>query len=226
MSATSTEAQALRYAEELGGLIGRERRARRQAETTAAELPASYVTTVRALAAALDLRDDATGAHAKRVTALGLALARAVAPALLVDPQLEFGFLLHDVGKIGVPDAVLLKLGPLDPAETELMRRHSELGERIVADIPYLGQTVRGVIRSHHERWDGHGYPDRIAGEDIPFPARMFSIVDAYDAMTSDRPYRLAMSADAAAEELIAQSGRQFDPDLVPVFLAIVRVNE
>jgi HD-GYP domain-containing protein (c-di-GMP phosphodiesterase class II) len=189
-------------------------------------LQASYATTVRALAAALDLRDDATGAHAKRVTALGLSLARAVAPSLLVDPQLEFGFLLHDVGKIGVPDAVLLKLGPLDRAETDLMRRHSRLGERIVADIPYLGPIVREVIRSHHERWDGNGYPDRIRGDDIPFPARMFSIVDAYDAMTSDRPYRLAMSADAAVEELVAQAGRQFDPDLVPEFLAIVQVSE
>jgi HD-GYP domain-containing protein (c-di-GMP phosphodiesterase class II) len=225
MSATGTEAQALRYAEELSGLIAGERRARRQAEATAAELHASYATTVRALAAALDLRDDTTGAHAKRVTALGLALAGAVAPALLVDPQLEFGFLLHDVGKIGVPDAVLLKLGPLNPAETALMRRHSELGEQIVADIPYLGPTVREVIRSHHERWDGDGYPDRIAGEDIPFPARMFSIVDAYDAMTSDRPYRLAMSANAAVEELRAQAGRQFDPDLVPAFLAIMQVS-
>jgi HD-GYP domain-containing protein (c-di-GMP phosphodiesterase class II) len=226
VSATSTEAQALRYAEELSGLIARERRARRQAENTANELQASYATTVRALAAALDLRDDATGAHAKRVTALGLALAQAVAPALLVDPQLEFGFLLHDVGKIGVPDAVLLKLGPLDPAETELMRRHSKLGEQIVADIPYLGSTVREVIRSHHERWDGHGYPDAIAGEAIPFSARMFSIVDAYDAMTSDRPYRRAMSADAAIEELLAQSGRQFDPELVPAFVPIVQVHE
>lgn len=226
MTATNSEAQSLRYAEELSGLIARERSARRQAEAIAAELQASYVTTVRALAAALDLRDDATGAHAQRVTALGLILARAVAPELLVDPQLEFGFLLHDVGKIGVPDAVLLKPGPLDPAETELMRRHAELGERIVADIPYLGQTVRGVIRSHHERWDGYGYPDRIAGEDIPSPARMFSIVDAYDAMTSDRPYRLAMSADEAAEQLIVESGRQFDPDLVPVFLEIVQVSE
>jgi ribonuclease P protein subunit RPR2 len=225
MSTTSTEAQALRYAEELSGLVAGERRARLQAEATAAELRASYSTTVRALAAALDLRDDATGAHAKRVTALGLALARAVAPALLVDPQLEFGFLLHDVGKIGVPDAVLLKLGPLDPAETELMRRHSALGEQIVADIPYLGATVREVIRSHHERWDGNGYPDRMAGEEIPFPARMFSIVDAYDAMTSDRPYRLAMSTDAAVEELIAQAGRQFDPELVPEFLEMAQVR-
>jgi ribonuclease P protein subunit RPR2 len=225
MSATSTEAQALRYAEELGGLVARERRARRQAEATATELQASYATTVRALAAALDLRDDATGAHAKRVTALGLALARTVAPMLVVDPQLEFGFLLHDVGKIGVPDAVLLKLGPLDPVETELMRRHSTLGEQIVADISYLGPTVREVIRSHHERWDGQGYPDRIEGKDIPFPARMFAIVDAYDAMTSDRPYRLAMSAEAAIDELVSQSGRQFDPDLVPAFLAIVQAG-
>jgi ribonuclease P protein subunit RPR2 len=225
MSATSTEAQALRYAEELSSLVAGERRARRQAEATAAELQESYSTTVRALAAALDLRDDATGAHAKRVTALGLSLSRAVAPALLVDPQLEFGFLLHDVGKIGVPDAVLLKLGALDPVETQLMRRHSALGEQIIADIPYLGPTVRQVVRSHHERWDGQGYPDRIAGAEIPFPARMFSIVDAYDAMTSDRPYRRAMSVQAAVEELVAQAGRQFDPELVPAFLAIVQVS-
>lgn len=222
MNPSVAQAQALLYAEELGELIARERRARMRAEAKATELRASYATTVSALAAALDLRDDATGAHAQRVTDLGMRLAREAAPELLRDEQLEFGFLLHDVGKIGVPDTVLLKLGALDPAETALMRRHAELGERIVAGIPYLGPLVRGIVRSHHERWDGFGYPDRRAGDAIPFAARMFAIVDAYDAMTSDRPYRRAMTRGAAFAELRVGTGRQFDPDLVPIFLDLV----
>lgn len=220
----AAETQALRYAEELRELIRRERRARERAEATSTELQASYVTTVRALAAALDLRDDASGAHAARVTELGLRLAHMVASSEpLADlQQLEFGFLLHDVGKIGVPDSVLLKVGPLDVAETGLMRRHAELGEQIVAEIPYLGPVVRGIVRSHHERWDGYGYPDRLTGDAIPYAARMFAIVDAYDAMTNDRPYRFALPKQVAVEQLLVEAGRQFDPDLVPQFLSLV----
>jgi HD-GYP domain-containing protein (c-di-GMP phosphodiesterase class II) len=220
----AAEAQTLRYAEELRELVRRERRAREQAEATTAELQASYATAVRALAAALDLRDDASGAHAARVTTLGLLLAQKVAsPDTLELQQLEFGFLLHDVGKIGVPDSILLKLGPLDVNETAIMRRHAELGEQIVDKIPYLSAVVRGIVRSHHERWDGHGYPDRLTGDAIPFAARMFAIVDAYDAMTNDRPYRLALPRQVAEEQLQVEAGRQFDPQLVPEFLRLDR---
>jgi ribonuclease P protein subunit RPR2 len=214
-------AQTLRYAEELRDLVGRERRQRHRAETALARLQSSYGATVRALATALELRDDGTGEHAQRVSTSALALARAVAPAEAGDPNLEFAFLLHDVGKIGVPDAVLLKPGPLDAAELAIMRQHPTLGETIVATLPDLSPTVALTVRHHHERWDGSGYPDGLAGLAIPLAARLFAVVDAYDAMTSDRPYRRALPVSQARRELAAGAGTQFDPELVAAFLAL-----
>ena len=215
-------AQSLKYAEELRELYGAERAQRRITEDALARLEASYRTTVRALAAALELRDDQTGAHAERVTELALHLAERVAPELVSDTELEYGFLLHDLGKIGVPDAIVLKPGPLDDDEMETMRRHVELGEQIVERIPYLGGLARGVIAAHHERWDGNGYPRGLAGEDIPLPARIFAVVDAFDAMTNDRPYRKALAVEEALREIRAGAGTQFDPDVVRAFAALV----
>jgi HD-GYP domain-containing protein (c-di-GMP phosphodiesterase class II) len=219
MTATNSEAQALRYAEELSGLITRERGARRQAEAIAAELQASYVTTVRALAAALDLRDDATGAHAQRVTALGLTLARAVAPELLVDPQLEFGFLLHDVGKIGVPDSVLLKQDRLTKEERTIMNAHPVLGAEIIAPVRKLAPELP-IIRHHHEWYNGSGYPDRLMGDEIPRLARILHVADAFEAMTAARPYRMKpLTSGEALGELRKFSGIQFDPVVVDAFV-------
>jgi ribonuclease P protein subunit RPR2 len=202
-------AQALRYAEELKQLHGQEREHRKAAEDAYAKLADSYGTTVRALAAALELRDDATGSHADRVAKLALEVARIVDPGLASDRQLEYGFLLHDLGKIGVPDAILL------------MRDHPILGERIVARVPFLCGVARQVVAAHHERWDGSGYPRRLQGLQIPVAARIFSIADAFDAMTNERPYRAAMKLDATLAEIRRGSGTQFEPRIVDAFLSL-----
>jgi ribonuclease P protein subunit RPR2 len=219
MDQTLAIQQALRFAEELTELHARERAERRRAEHALSHLEASYAATVGALGAALELRDDATGEHAGRVNVLALALARIVAPELASDPHLEYGFLLHDIGKIGVPDAVLLKPGPLDEAERALIRRHPTLGEQIVEGVPHLAGLAREVIGAHHERWDGGGYPRGLRGDEIPLAARIFSIADTFDAITNDRPYRLARGVAEAIDEIESQSGRQFDPALVRAFV-------
>jgi len=169
----------------------------------------------------LELRDDQTGSHAERVTRLGLELTAVVDPDLALDPQLEYGFLLHDLGKIGVSDAILLKPGPLTAKEQEAMRDHPILGERIVARIPYLAGVARQVVAAHHERWDGNGYPRRLRGEQIPFAARIFAAADAFDAMTNERPYRAAMKVDAALAEIERGTGSQFEPRIVEAFLSL-----
>ena len=214
-------AQALKYAEELRELVAAERMQRRRAEDAFAGLHDSYRTTVRALAAALELRDDQTGAHAVRVAELAMRLTERVAPELVDDPQLEFGFLLHDLGKIGISDAILLKPGPLDWRETEQMRRHPSLGERIIGEIPYLNGLSRQIVAGHHERWDGSGYPRGLRGDEIPIAARIFAVVDAFDAMTNDRPYRRALPVERALDEIEHAAGTQFDPQVVRKFLAL-----
>lgn len=182
----------------------------------------SYRVTVRALAAALELRDDQTGDHASRVTELALRLTRSVAPELADDAELEYGFLLHDIGKIGVPDAILLKPDRLDPSEMGRMQRHVTLGRQILAEIPYLNGTAAQIAAAHHERWDGTGYPNRLRGDQIPLAARIFSVVDTFDAITNDRPYRRAQSVDNAITEIRKGSGTQFDPAIVQAFLELI----
>jgi len=213
--------QTLKYAEEFSTLYTNERAERRRAEAALASLEASYGTTVRALAAALELRDDATGSHAERVTTLALELTHAAAPHLAATPTLAYGFLLHDIGKIGIPDALLRKPGPLEPEELRLMQTHPTLGRGIVESIPYLRGIATDVIGSHHESWDGSGYPDGLTGMRIPLAARIFTIADAFDAMTNDRPYRKACSTSEALERIAAAAGTQFDPTLVRAFLAL-----
>jgi len=214
-------AQTLKYAEEFREVYARERAQRRAVEHALAALDDSYRTTVRALAAALELRDDQTGGHAERVAALGLRLAERVAPELLADHELEYGFLLHDVGKIGIPDAILLKPGPLTAAEREEMRYHPILGERLVGRIPYLGGLARQVVAGHHEWWNGEGYPRGLSGLHIPLAARIFSVVDAFDAMTNERPYRAPLRVEVALERLERAAGTQFEPAMVEAFLEL-----
>jgi HD-GYP domain-containing protein (c-di-GMP phosphodiesterase class II) len=218
-----TAAQLLRYAEELGQLHAQERRERERAERVLRELASAYDATVSALATAVDVRDVGTGDHAARVTDVALRLASAVAPELAADPEVRHGFVLHDIGKIGVPDAILRKPGPLSPDEILVMREHPLLGERIVAGIPNLAGIATAVIGSHHERWDGAGYPRRLARDEIPLAARVFAIADTFDAMTSDRPYRMALPVEHALEEIWREAGAQFDAELALVFVALMR---
>ena len=203
------ERQLERYASDLSDIFKAERRRSDQ-------LRDSYVSTVRALTNAVEARDAYTGKHAERVAAFGLELARHVHPGLANDPQTEFGFLLHDIGKLAIPDDVLHKAGDLTAEEEALMRTHPEIGQEIVAHVHFLGSASL-TVRHHHERWDGAGYPDGLAGREIPLPARIFAVGDALDAMTTDRPYRPGSTFEAARAEIRRGSGTQWDPEVVEV---------
>ncbi len=175
----------------------------------------SYRQTLEALVDALETRDFGTSAHSHRVSAYATRLTLEVKPSLVDDPTLEWGFLLHDVGKIAIPDDVLLKPGPLDAAERACMQQHTLLGEQLVSHVPLLQGAGLRVIRSHHERFDGTGYPDRQADSEIPPEARIFAVADALDAMTGERPYRTPVSWDEAISEVTRGRASQFDPDVV-----------
>jgi ribonuclease P protein subunit RPR2 len=203
--------QLLVYARDLSSLLAIERRQRRL-------LQQSYRQTVIALADALEAKDPVTGLHAIRVQRYATELVGGVNPRLLDDPSLEYGFLLHDVGKLAIPDAILKKQAPLSAGERVVMEQHTLLGESMLSNVTLLGGAGLKVVRSHHEHWDGTGYPDGLAGEEIPLAARVFALVDAMDAMTTDRPYRPAQSWEAATDEILAQSGQQFDPRVVAAF--------
>jgi len=208
------EEELLLYARDLRHLLALERKHR-------ALLEESYFETVTALAAALESKDLGTRAHSQRVQRYALELLAEMDPARVeVDPGIEYGFLLHDVGKIGIPDGILQKPGPLTPVEREQMERHTLLGEQMLRGVALLrGEGLR-IVRSHHERWDGGGYPDRLRADETPLGARIFAVADSLDAMTSDRPYRPALGWAAARDEIVSHSGRQFDPDVVEAFRA------
>jgi len=207
----ATERQLLVFARELNQLYHVER-------GRGAALEAAYQDMVETLTLVVEAKDPSTRAHLQRAHDYAVALAGVVDPALASDQQLRFGFLLHDVGKIGVPEAILTKAGPLDEDEWVVMRTHPELGVRLVASIRSLLGPAVAVIRSHHEHWDGGGYPDGLRGEEIPLAARVFSVCDAFDAMTSDRPYRRALPLEVAFDQILGGSGTQFDPQMVDAF--------
>ena len=212
-AASENEVQLERYAADLRETYKAER-------ARVDELRASYFATVRALTNAVEARDAYTGKHAERVAAYGLELCRQIDPDLAVDPQTEFGFLLHDIGKVAIPDGILHKPEPLGDAEGQLMRRHPEIGFEILSAVPFLEQAAH-IVRSHHERFDGGGYPDGLAGDGIPLAARIFAVADTLDAITTDRPYRQAASFAEARATIAKGAGTQFDPQVVDTLAAI-----
>lgn len=181
------------------------------------DLEQAYDITLEALGDALDLKDAETEGHSRRVTAYTIALARAMGLKGETIRVVSRGAFLHDIGKMAIPDAILLKPGKLDRQEQAMMREHCLRGYQILRKIPFL-QDAAQIVYSHQERFDGTGYPRRLKGEDIVLGARIFAVADTLDAITSDRPYRRADTFDAARKEILRCSGSQFDPQVVRVF--------
>ncbi|HEX4520541.1 MAG TPA: HD domain-containing phosphohydrolase [Gaiellaceae bacterium] len=183
-------------------------------------LDRAYRQTLAAIAGSLEIRGLDTGSHTRRVTAYAMRLTVEVAPSLSDDPGLEWGFMFHDIGNIGIPDRILLKRSSLKSEDWKVLQQHTTIGEQLLEHVPLLGGEALRVVRSHHERWDGSGYPDGLVGGDIPLGARIFSVADALDAMTDRRPYRRPLRWEAALARIRKNSASQFDPDVVDGLIA------
>ncbi|HKY31803.1 MAG TPA: HD domain-containing phosphohydrolase [Candidatus Polarisedimenticolia bacterium] len=192
----------------------------KELKTAFEQIRSTYDTTLEALMEALDTRDTETQGHSRRVSEYTVAVAREMGVQEPELTQMRWGALLHDVGKIGVPDAILRKPAALTPEEWIEMRKHPELGRRILAGIRFLEGAVP-IVYCHQERYDGTGYPRGLKGDQIPLGARIFAVVDTLDAMTMNRPYRKALPYERARQEVIKFSGQQFDPAVVEHFLKI-----
>src|SRR6202140_4067072 len=191
-----------------------------QLRNTMADLERSYGMTLEALGGALDLKDAETEGHSRRVTVFTIAIARAMGIPKDQIAVIARGAFLHDIGKMAIPDAILRKPGKLDPDEVTIMREHCYHGYQILKKIPFLKEAAE-IVYAHQEHYDGSGYPRQLKGEEIPLGARIFAVADTLDAITSDRPYRAAQSIAAAREEIKVWSGRQFDPEVVDVFISM-----
>ena len=203
---TELEARVLAKTEELQKTLG--------------NLERSYDITLEALGDALDLKDAETEGHSKRVTAFTIAIARAMGLMREQIAVIARGAFLHDIGKMAIPDAILRKPGALTPDEVTIMREHCYHGYKMLQKIPFL-QEAAEIVYAHQERWDGTGYPRGLKGDEIPLGARMFSVADTLDAITSDRPYRPKQTLKAACIEIEKWAGRQFDPEVVRIFLSM-----
>jgi len=188
------------------------------------ELGMAYNATIEAWSRALDLRDRQMEGHTQHIADITTRFASTLGVKNADLLHIRHGAALHDIGKVAIPDEIIFKPGPLDHEEWQIMRRHPIYAVELLSPIKYLEKATE-IPRWHHEKWDGSGYPDRLGGEEIPLSARLFALVDVYDALTSDRPYRRAWSKQDAVQYIESQSGRHFDPRLVPEFLQLVSTN-
>jgi putative nucleotidyltransferase with HDIG domain len=185
----------------------------------------AYVEALGTVVTALDARDHEITGHSFRVASYAVALSRKLGVNGSLLKAIEWGALLHDLGKMVVPDAVLRKVGPLSEDEWLIMRQHPSWGSELLAEVRFMQPAAVDIVYSHHERWDGQGYPRGLAAEEIPLSARIFAVVDVYDAITSDRPYRRARGHAAAIAELLRVAGTQLDPAIVEVFAQLPEVD-
>jgi putative nucleotidyltransferase with HDIG domain len=185
-------------------------------------LEQAFTTTLTVLCSAVEANDAYTAAHEQDVAALAAAVAAELELPISEQRAVQYAALTHDVGKIAVPSQILNKRGPLDAGEWQIMRGHAAIGSELLRQIPFFA-AVHPMVRSHHERWDGGGYPDGLAGEQIPLESRIILVADAFEAITADRPYRMHRSADAAMVELERNAGTQFDRDCVAALGRVVR---
>jgi len=211
------EAEIAEYRQNLENMVEHRTKeliaARRRIEQT-------YDETLHTLAAAVDLRDNETAGHSRRVTLYSLEMARRLNFSPTQLKQLERGAYLHDIGKIGIPDSILLKPGKLSPEETAIMQSHVRIGYELMSRVAFLSFAAL-IVLTHQECYDGSGYPQGLAGDEIPLGARIFAVADTYDAMRSDRPYRRGRSYAVARAEIEREAGKQFDPAVVDVFLSV-----
>ncbi len=217
-----TRALHLALREENARLESRVRERTRALEEAIAEVERSHEAALRTMGLVLEYRDYESKGHTDRVTALALSLGQAADLDEEALTCLRWGGYLHDIGKVAIPDPILLKPGRLTPEEFEIMKSHVTIGEAMLRQLGFLPEATLKVVRHHHERWGGGGYPDDLRGEAIPLLARIFAIADVYDALTSERPYKKAWTRAQALAEISAQSGRQFDPELTRLFLQIM----
>jgi putative nucleotidyltransferase with HDIG domain len=188
------------------------------------ELNLAYDVTIEGLSRALDLRDKETEEHTRRVTEIALKLASALGVAETDMVHIRRGAILHDIGKVAIPDQILFKKGPLVEEEWEVMRRHPNIAVELLSPVTYLTPAL-DIPHWHHEKWDGTGYPDRLEKEQIPFSARLFAFADVFDALTSDRPYRVAWAKRDAVQYIESQSGQHFDPNMMSAFMGLVQTG-
>jgi ribonuclease P protein subunit RPR2 len=213
------EQQLVVFAREIGELYRREKQRAEALEEALDTLRVQYRETVRSLAFVVEAKDAYTGQHLERCRSYGVAMLDELGVGDEF-PDAEYGFLLHDSGKVGIPERILNKPGPLSAAEWRVMRTHPLIGYQMIAGIPFLKNAAM-VVRSHHEMFDGSGYPQGLRGEEISLPARVFAVCDAFDAMTTDRPYRAALPVERAIAEIERMAGTQFDPDVCRAFVPL-----